>query len=252
MSPDSGQWALEMEPKPLLEPDWCTASTLYVVSVMSIAGYEDALKREVEPLLWLSSSKLGLSLGALCMASHVDSLGPTLFAMVYALSFAPALTVYVLYRLGYMGGADFLALAFMAALLPLLKGSIVPAPMLAVIYSLPSMLAHRLVVGAMICSPDRRWGYLACLASLRVSLRARDVVYSRRSLWWIIDDERLGEHRIFMEPHEAAVRVVGRRLDDRVRATPGMPYVTHLAVGLALAVVLGDRPILALLSILLS
>jgi hypothetical protein len=227
----------------LLELGWCTLSEAYVLAVMSVAGYSDALKREVEPLLWLASSKLGLSLGALCMAGHVAQLGLPLFAAVYALSFAPAAVVYVLYRLGYMGGADFLALAFMAATLPLIEGTVVPAPMLAVIYSVAPTLAHRVLVGVMVCG----WSRASCLVSLRVSVEAREIVYSRRSLWWIVVDERLGG-RMLLEPHEAAVRVVGRRLDERVEATPGMPYVAHLAVGLALALALGDGPVIALLS----
>lgn len=227
---------------------WCDLSALYAVAIMGLAGYSDAVRREVEPLLWLSASKLGLALALICAKHHVYSLGLHLFLIVYLLAFSPALLVFLLYRLGYMGGADFLALLFIAIAFPLRPGDVIPAPMLAVVYSAIPSLIHRVLAGLAVCG---RYGQgLSCLFSLRIRVKALDLIYSTKRSWWLVTDQRLKDQAILLEPHEAATRVAGTRLDDEIEATPGLPYVTHLALGLALAIILGDDPLIALISAL--
>ena len=226
---------------------WCDIAAAYAIGVMGVAAYSDAVKREVEPLLWLSASKLGLSLALLCIREYVSYLGLGLFLAVYMLAFSPALFVLLLYRLGYMGGADFLALLFMAITFPLRSGDLIPMPMLAVVYSAVPSLTHRVLLGLRVC---KRHGYgVSCLVSLRLRVEARELVYSSKKSWWLVTDRRLEGQAMLMEPHEAAVRVAGSRLEDRIEATPGLPYVTHLALGLVMAAILGDDPIVSLLSI---
>ncbi|MEB3780201.1 MAG: hypothetical protein GSR85_08225 [Desulfurococcales archaeon] len=209
-----------------------------------LAGISDLRGREVEPLIWPILAKPGVALLAYCIASGYVSID--LVTMI--LAFIPALVVGALFYLGWMGGADLAALLFLAVVLPRAPGDVLPFPLLVVIYTAIPSFVHRLIIGLRNCPSSLS----RCMLSSRLKVKARDLLYNEEFKWWIVTDKRAGSLDVAAEPHEAVVSIVGEGLEEEVEATPGLPYVFHLAVAAWIAALLGDKPFIYMLNALLA
>ena len=206
----------------------------YIIVVMTVAGVLDLLYREIEPLYWVYSTLVG----AVLYLKEAGHLLEELSLIHMILAILPVLVVAALYMAGAIGGADLLALVFLAASSPYLPGDILPVTVQAVIYaSIPSLI-HRIIMAWRGC------GRASCLLSGRVRVEGWRLLRDPRFRWWLVSDRRLGKPAIDLENWEAVARLGGG--EAVVEASPGLPYTAHLAVGTVAASLLGDEPILRL------
>ncbi|MCX8165565.1 MAG: A24 family peptidase [Acidilobaceae archaeon] len=200
----------------------------YVTLVMLYAGISDIRTREVDPRLWLAASIPGAPLALLTALS--DSLTYILSMLLSLLVVAVA---YVLYRFCIMGGADVLAMLFVAVMSPV--GTIFPSLYLAVIYSAaPSVLAQ-VYYNYRFC----RSLSLGCIFATSHEVEVKRLLEDPALRWWGVSGESCREE----DPREILMRVSGGDLAAKVRVSPGHPYIAYLAIGLLLVLLIGDMPI---------
>ncbi len=205
----------------------------YIIVVMVVAGLLDLLYREIEPLYWVYLTLAGAIL-YLKEAGHILE---ELSLVHMALAILPVLVVAVLYMAGAIGGADLLALVFLAASSPYLPGNILPVTVQAVIYaSIPSLI-HRIFMAWRACG-------VSCIVSGRVRVEGWRLLRDPRFRWWLVSDRRLGRPAMDLENWEAVARLGGG--EAVVEASPGLPYTAHLAIGTLIASLVGDEPIIRL------
>ncbi|MEB3860611.1 MAG: hypothetical protein GSR84_00135 [Desulfurococcales archaeon] len=207
------------------------------VVVMGVAGILDLLYREIEPLYWFYATLLG---GLAYLKTHGGLLGQA-EPILLGLALAPALVMAGLYAAGLMGGADVLAMVFLSLAYPLAPGSLLPVPVLAILYASPLSVAHRIWMLCRVVRGPR------CLVSGRIRVPGYRLLSDPRLRWWLVSDKRAGGLDVGGETWEIVAKLGPR---EPVEATPGLPYVTHLAAGTILAVILGDDPVLGLVELL--
>ncbi|MEN3000124.1 MAG: A24 family peptidase [Acidilobaceae archaeon] len=212
-----------------------TIALAYVTLVMIFAGISDIRTREVDPRLWLLAGIPGAPLALLTAVSE-----PFMYFLSLLLSLLVVAAAYVLYRLCIIGGGDVLAMLFIAVISPI--GTIIPSLFLAVLYSsVPSVLAQ-VYYNYRFCRSLK----LSCLMAGSHEVEARRLLEDPALRWWGVREEFCSEE----DPHDIIMRISGGDLSAKVRASPGHPYVAHLAVGLLLTLLIRDMPILMWLEIL--
>ncbi len=178
--------------------------------------------REVDTELWIASLPLGLALGYASLTGY-----PLPRSLPYALTLPLVLVLLVLYALGYLGGADAWLSLFLALALPVPPGSLLPTLYLAFLYSAPFAVAYYLWELYRFCG-------LSCVARLKARVRGADLAGELR--WWLPRGVRL-----VGDPHEV---VAAEALWDReVYASPLLPMITLVFLGLVVAVLVGDTPV---------
>ncbi|MEM4893364.1 MAG: prepilin peptidase [Acidilobaceae archaeon] len=198
----------------------------------------DLRSRETPPFLWALATIISMPLAF--YSYRTLSLSFVQIVISIMLSLSVTLVVYVLYKKCMMGGADVLALLFLSLCSPVLPDSIVPAPFLTIIYaSIPGFIYHVYSV-KLVCKD------LSCFLKHRFEVPAKRLAEDPRLRWWMIVD---GESScvIDVDTPTLAASLARENPERLVKATPGHPYVTHLAIGYAIACAIKDFPILALL-----
>lgn len=187
----------------------------------------DYLYREVDPELWIIPAPAGLALGLVSVARNFP--GP--LWLPYLFNAFIILVFYLLHRLDLLGGADLAAVIFVSLSLPVLKDSIMPTVVLVTLYSAPFILGYYLLELGVRCG-------LTCVKRFRVKAKGSELVSRYR--WWYPSS-----WRIEGDPHEVIARM--NAWDRMVEASPLLPLVTALSLGLITSIILGDTPIIALL-----
>lgn len=206
---------------------------LYATLVMGYAAIEDVKRREVDTKVWILATLAGAPFSALAALADVWK------HMLFLLSSLLLVTLaYALYRLCLIGGADVLAMAFIALIAP--AGHLLLPPLfLAVLYSPLSVLAYQLYSNYLFCgSLEPR-----CLLAFSHKVEARRLIEDPRLRWWVVSGEACKEE----SQEDIVLRASGGELSLQLEASPGHPYVAHLAVGMIATLLLGDLPIRFLL-----
>ena len=180
--------------------------------------------------LWISSLPLGLALGYASLTGY-----PLPSILPYALTLPLVLILLALYAIGYLGGADAWLSLFLALALPVPRGSLLPTLYLAFMYSAPFTIAYYLWELYRYCG-------FPCTASLKARVRGVDL--ARELRWWLPRGVRL-----VGDPHE--VVAVEDLWEKEVYASPLLPMVTLVFLGLVVAVIVGDRPVRMIMEALL-
>ncbi len=202
-------------------------ATFYFIMVLGLAGLSDLRHREVEPLLWAVALPAAPGLAAYGLYSK--GLPMETAVLLAAASLAPSIAAALLYRLCMLGGADAAALAFAGlAGLGLPNWSFIPPGILAVLYSIPA-------AAALLASEALLAGCLAgCMAS------AAEVARSHRRMWLVFPHPASEDCGLSGDPPTLA--------SQGERGRVAIPLVAALALGGLAAAVLGDGPILSLLT----
>lgn len=208
-------------------------SMLLVLLVMMIAAIQDVRKREVEPVLWLVAIPLGAAITLSQMSQE---------RVIYLLfSLLPAAVSFVLYKRCMIGGADVLALLFIAIAAPWDRDLLVPPVYMIVLYSIVPSLAYQLYSNLLVCG-----GSASCLLSQSHEVEAGRLLRDQRLRWWIPEGEACSEE----DPREVIARLSDGDESRRIKVMPGHPYVAHLAIGALLTLIFGDLPLRAMWLIL--
>ncbi len=200
----------------------------YGIATLGIAALLDLIYQEVDPEYWFLVLPPAIPLGA---RLALEAPSPQ---VVYLLNVILVLLVAGLYLAGYMGGADIGAVALAAASTPVIPGGLLPAVYLAIIYSAPVAIGYYAYRLYQVC-------HLRCLRSLGVEAEGRRIAGMK---WWL---PRLGQAPLAEDPHEALA--LRNLWEERVRASPLMPWVTIFYIGYLAAALLGEGPFLALLGV---
>ncbi|MCE4625023.1 MAG: hypothetical protein F7C35_04075 [Desulfurococcales archaeon] len=184
---------------------------------LGIAGVLDWMYREIDPEIWGPWLVLAPVVGLL----YATSTGTPGLLFFYALSLVFALLLAALYALGHLGGADMLAGALIALSLPVPRSIGLPPVVTIILYASILGFAYRVYSMARAGSP----------LSLKVRVRAEDLILNRRYKWWIPDGVNVEEDWTF---------TLASKAGEHVYASPGMPLVSFMLLGLILYLVVGD------------
>ncbi|MCE4600366.1 MAG: hypothetical protein F7C38_02215 [Desulfurococcales archaeon] len=199
------------------------------LAVFTIAGIMDYIYREVDPELWLIPAPI---LGVLGLASIMNKpQGPWSYLYLYAMNGLMVLFVGLMYKIDLIGGADLAAVSFLAIALPAVPNSIFPSVLLSITYSIPFVVAYLAIQLYRACG-------VRCLARGRVRVKGSYLVEHLH--WWIPSGSRIEG-----DPHEIIARL--NAWDKEIEATPLLPLVTLLWLGLSAALLFGDGPVASLL-----
>lgn len=223
---------------PLLE----YAHGLLVLLLLAGAGLLDVRSREIPPLYWVIAGLAALPVAVYVYAERY-SLHLVLSHML--ISSSVALFMFVLYKRCIIGGADVLAVVFLTICSPVIPNSMIPAPLLAVSYSILPAIAYHVYSARLVCSS------LSCFFKLSFDIPAGRLMSDPRLRWWIVESDDEIACAEIDAPEAASIASDG---DPTVvlSATPGHPYVAHIAVGYALALLIGDLPIVAALELIFN
>ncbi|MDM7274581.1 MAG: hypothetical protein P3X22_000425 [Thermoprotei archaeon] len=209
--------------------------------VLGYAALLDVRFREVTPRYWVLAGVPG---ALVSVPIYVLGYDFRVLAVYYLASIIVVAVVYVMYRFCMMGGADVLALALISVLAPIRPGSFMPFIYLAVLYSVIPGLAYQVYSGFKVCgSLDFK-----CAARLKYRVKAGRLLGDEGFKWWLVDVE--GGCSIDEDLRSAVAKASKGDPEAYVVASPGHPYVAHLAIGYAIALVLGDLPIFWVLGFL--
>lgn len=201
-------------------------SELIALVTLIVAAIQDIKKREVSPTIWLVATPVAAAL------TLIDT---NILELAYLLaSLLPAFVAFVLYRLCMIGGADVIALLFLAVAVPQGDGLLLPPTYLTITYSLLPAVAYQLYSNSLICR-----GGVACMLSQSHEVEVERLMNDERFRWWIPEGEACSEE----DPREIIARAAGGDGGKLVRVSPGHPYVAHLAVGYILTILIGDLPL---------
>ncbi|MCE4617891.1 MAG: hypothetical protein F7C37_00420 [Desulfurococcales archaeon] len=200
---------------------------MFTVGVFAVAGVMDFVYREVDPELWIIPAPIGVALGITNVLKYYE--GP--LWLPYLVNGLIAVVFLVMYWLEFMGGADLAAVLFVAVSLPIVDNAIMPSVLLMLLYSAP------FVLGFYVFELTRRCG-LNCLLRLKVRVKGKELVSKYR--WW-----HPSGVRIEGDPHEVVAKM--NAWDKTIEASPLLPLVTLMFLGLIMAIIIGDGPIIALL-----
>lgn len=215
------------------------AAPLFAAIVMTVAGLLDLLYREMEPLYWFYATLIG---GLLYLSEYHWLLARADLILV-GLALVPVGLMLALYMAGVMGGADVMAMLFLSLAYPLAPDALLPIPVLTILYASIPSLAHRVWMASRVCGKPR------CLLAGKVRVEAWRLLRDPRLRWWLVSDKRLGGLDVGAEIWEVVAKLGPKEL---VEVSPGLPYVAHLAVGFITALILGDRPVLWALRVLMG
>lgn len=208
----------------------------YNLVILGLAGLLDVRSREVDPRFWLLAIALGLPV---TLWVNVENL--RVLVVYQLLSLVVVIVAYAMYRTCMIGGADVLAFLTITLIAPLIPGSLVPTLYLAILYATIPGVAYQLYSAYLACGGLK----LGCMMRFRFKVKARLIVEDPRFRWWLVEGG--GECSIEGDPKQLAVKASGGNLESYITASPGHPYVAHLAVGYAIALILGDKPIVNLI-----
>lgn len=220
-----------------MELPW-TVPAVYVAATLAVAGALDVRTREIPPLYWYFSCKVGALMGALALYLGPGTLGALLYLAASLLALASAL---MLYRLCMMGGADVGAVALIALALPYHPASVLPPVVASILYALAPSLAYAAYSSYRACGASAR-----CIARSRHMIPAGWIVKNPGFYWWFPAGEGCS---LDVEPQEEAARLSGGDMEGLVEASPGHPYVAFIGLGYLAYLVLGDKPLIALLEV---
>lgn len=238
------------------------ARVFVCLSVFAYASWSDWEKREVSNMVWLVMAPLAFALTTFQYVMFSPEL-----LQFYALSFVitAALSV-VLFYAGAFGGADAKALMCLALALPTYQfGFSYVSPLfpvsvfsngvllaaLMVVYSVFRNSAWRLRTGRRLfegLEKESVWRkVLAFLTGYKVKVAAlqKGHVYPLED----IDTKEAGERRLLVLPKDEDREVMVERilsatregrLQNEVWATPGLPLLVFITIGLIVALVFGD------------
>ncbi len=231
---------------------------IYVLAVILVASYWDLKKREIEPVYWLYASAISVLLSFLGL--QVEGITLNYLYVYLVLSGIAIALLGTLYMVGYMGGADLYALVFITLSMPvpLFASSLIPVPLLTVLYSALSSIAvpfyfcfHNLThnYGVLRRSTYKRKLVLCFLGTPQT---VRD--YIRGKGFWFpltVPGEEESVRYTFdieeePEEHRAKLKsMVDKGLvseNDYVWVTMGLPYVVFILIGYVLSIIIGDYP----------
>jgi Flp pilus assembly protein protease CpaA len=217
--------------------EWTPA--VYTLLVLAIAGALDVRSREIPPWYWLVAVAVGLPI---TVAVYRGDLGVLIAYQV--LSLVVVIPSYIMYRYCMLGGADVLAFLVIAILSPVRPGSIIPLLYLAVLYAVAPAIAYHLYSAWIACNGFK----VGCMSRMKFKVKVRTIVEDPRFKWWLVDVK--GECSVEGDPRALALKAGQGDLDAYIDATPGHPYVAHLAIGYLVAIAIGDKPILELVTAL--
>ncbi len=198
----------------------CMKPAVVVLSALAIAGLSDVKSRDIDPIFWMITIPLATGVYAYSCGPQTTSLG-TLLPPLLAIAYMPAIVSFILYKLGLLGGADVWALTLIASGFPLHPALPIPSTLATVIIGSMTMMLHRAASVARVCG-------IGCIIKARIRVDAGRIISDPRMRFWIVDS---GEGvDVSQEPWEIVARNWGsKRL---VKASPGLPYIAHLALGL--------------------
>ena len=214
---------------------------IYVLAVLAYAGFLDVRLREIPPGYWFIAIVVGLPI---TLAVNIGDLRVLLLYQL--LSLIVVVPSYVMYRACMLGGADVLAFLTVAVLAPLAPGGIIPLLYLAVLYATIPAIAYHVYSASLACKGLS----LRCMLNVKFKVKAKAIVEDPRFKWWLV--EARGECNVEEDPRVLALKVSRGDLEAHVIASPGHPYVAHLAIGYLIALIIGDKIILKLLSTLVQ
>ncbi len=217
----------------MLSLSWLPA--VYTLVVLVLAGFLDVRSREVPPRYWLVAIAVGLPVTIVVNSGDLGTL-----IAYQLLSLVVVVPSYLMYRACMLGGADVLAFLAIALLAPLRHGSLIPLLYLAVLYATIPAIAYHVYSATIACNGFN----VRCVARMKFKVKARHIAEDPRFKWWLVDVK--GECAIEGDPRALALKASQGDLEAYVTATPGHPYVAHLAVGYLIALAIGDKPILEL------
>ena len=198
----------------------CMKPAIVVLAALAIAGLSDVKSRDIDPVFWMISIPLATGVYTYSCGPQTVSLGSLLLPLL-AIAYVPAIVSLILYKLGLLGGADVWALTLIAAGFPLHPALPVPSTLAAVIIGSVTMMLHRAASVARVCG-------VKCIVKPRIRVDAERVIGDSRMRFWILD---AGDGvDVSQEPWEIVARNWGSK--RVVKASPGLPYVAHLALGL--------------------
>ncbi|MGC9071134.1 MAG: hypothetical protein ACP5HK_00330 [Acidilobus sp.] len=181
----------------------------------------DLLYREVPEQFWITGSKVGI---AVSLITYLRFYSPLSLAIYYGLSLVGAGAVGLASILGLMGEGDFLATLAIALTVPApFPGGLLPPIYLVIVVASAAELLTRALISYRMCRS------LRCLGGAEVpcSRLVRDL------RWWF----PAGSDLTTEVPSEAALRAC-QGDGDKVKAQPGLPYVTFILLALPVAVAL--------------
>ena len=204
----------------------CMKPAIVVLTALAIAGLSDVKSRDIDPVFWMISIPLATGVYAYSCGPQTVSLGSLLLPLL-AIAYMPAIVSLVLYKLGLLGGADVWALTLIAAGFPLHPALPIPSTLAAVIIGSVTMMMHRAASVARVCG-------IRCVIKARVRVDSGRIISDPRMRFWIVD---AGEGiDVSQEPWE----IVARNWSSKrlVKASPGLPYIAHLALGLGVYIII--------------
>ncbi|MEM1873385.1 MAG: hypothetical protein QXS85_01595 [Acidilobaceae archaeon] len=204
----------------------------------------DVKAREVPPLYWALA--IAIATPITLYSYTILNIGLAVIAVNVLLSLSLTLLVYVLYRECVMGGADVLALLFLSLSSPVFPDSFMPGPFLAVLYAVVPVLVYHIYSVRLVCRDIR------CLLRLEFEIPAWRLMEDSRLRWWIVLSGSEEYCEVEEDAPQAAARISGGNPNAILRATPGHPYIAHLAVGYTMACIIGDYPLEALIAALVE
>lgn len=226
---------------------WILISNIYALGVLIAASYTDWRYREVEPLYWYVTAKIGVPLGILALIEYHGVLDLKALLPLIIANLVGILVIAGMYAVGLMGGADLAAVAFVALSSPIagLTGSKAPAALLGVLYA-SVLQASALPVA--ICMYNKLRGTspggVRCFFAVK---EPASKAITRR--WWFPVSERgLPSFAIDSWPHEElAAKLELEGPDTSVQVSPGIPFLIFYAIGFLIVVIIGQKPLEALL-----
>ncbi len=219
--------------------EWVPA--VYALAVLGYAALLDVRFREVPPRYWVLTGVPG---ALISVPIHLLSYDFKVLAVYYLASIIVVAIVYVMYRFCMIGGADVLALTLISVLAPIRPGSFIPFIYLVILYSAMPALAYQAYSGFKICgSLD-----IKCVARLKYRVKAGKLLGGEEFKWWLVDVE---DGCSIDEDLKSAIAKASKGDPEAyILASPGHPYVAHLAIGYAIALALGDLPVFWVLGFL--
>ena len=244
-------------PNSWLEP----LQALLCLAALSYASYLDLRFREVEPAYWYAWLRVLAPLGFMEVyiqhGSGIPQLPPGHFVVyVLASNAASVIVAYGAYLAGLLGGGDVLALLLIAMGDPITPHTILPPSLLSLLYgSVTALLItlYHCVLNivksrALLIELVRRKGVLL---GLRACFTAYPLVVKEalRRGWLFPAHWELGKYSVVeADPPELLAQLAEERgLDGTVWVTLGLPQILFIMIGFLASLLLGDKPLQALL-----
>jgi prepilin signal peptidase PulO-like enzyme (type II secretory pathway) len=231
---------------------------------LSYASYLDVKFREVEPAYWYAwlriLAPLGFAEAYTLYKTGFSALTPRQFTLYVAVSNTAAIGVaYGAYAAGLLGGGDVLAVALVSLADPIITRSILVPSLLSLLYGSLAALLVTLYFCTLNLSRNRgllqelarRKGAFTALKACFTSYPAR--VGEALSKGWLYPATwEVGEYNLVeADPPEILSQLAEERgFEETVWVTLGLPQVLFIAIGFTLSLIIGDKPLQALLTLI--